>query len=86
MSTLELHLPQSVVHTRHIGYYAAVGAVLFVVWLLQPRKQKTVDVPFYSASRTGWIFDAENLILDSYKKVSTLHPKVLRIISFLHMG
>jgi len=71
-STLELHLPQAVVQAKHLGYYVAFGALLFVVWLLQPPKQKLADVPFYSGSRTGWIFNAEALIKDSYNKVSTV--------------
>jgi hypothetical protein len=71
-SSLELHLPQIVVGSKHLGYYVAIGAVVFAAWLLQTlqaRKQKQVDVPFYKAGKMKWMFDAETLILDSYSKV-----------------
>ncbi len=71
-STLELHLPQVVVGYKKLGYYVAIGAVLFAVWLLQSwqtRKRKQVDVPVYKAAKMKWMFDAETLILDSYGKV-----------------
>lgn len=68
-SMLELHLPQAVVQSKHVSYYVAIGAVLFVAWLLQPKKQRLSGIPFYSASKTRWIFDSEKLILDSYGKV-----------------
>jgi hypothetical protein len=74
-STMELHLPHVVVGGRHLSYYIAIGALLFVGWLLFSKRQKHVDVPFYKAAKTKWMFDAETLILDSYTKVrSTLLP------------
>lgn len=72
---LELHLPQVVVGGRHLTYYVAIGSILTVVWLLQRKKKLEVDVPFYKAAKTKWMFDSETQILDSYRKVrlASLH-------------
>lgn len=49
-------------------YYATVAAILFVAWLLRSNNHGKIEVPFYKASLTKWLFDAENLIKDSYGK------------------
>ncbi|KAF7554485.1 hypothetical protein G7046_g6810 [Stylonectria norvegica] len=57
---------------KRFSYYAAILLVLLAVWVLQSslfRKQTSkLDIPFYKASKTKWIFDAESLIKDSYEK------------------
>ncbi|KAK0392115.1 hypothetical protein NLU13_1613 [Sarocladium strictum] len=49
-------------------YYFTITAVLFVVWLLRTNNRGKIDAPFYKASLTKWLFDAETLIRDSYVK------------------
>jgi ent-kaurene oxidase len=75
---IDLQLPHIVAGTRHLSYYVAIATVLCVAWLCQSKKQKQIDVPFYKAAKTKWLFGAEGLVLDSYNKVwprdsSTVH-------------
>ncbi|KAJ9142628.1 Cytochrome P450 [Pleurostoma richardsiae] len=65
--------------TGHISYYIAIGAVLLVAYLFRARqssKLNRVDAPFYKASTLKWMFDAENLVRDSYNK---FYDKVYQI-------
>ncbi|TEA12755.1 Cytochrome P450 monooxygenase BOA4 [Colletotrichum sidae] len=64
---MDLSLPQVVPGGRHASYYVAISAILVVAWLFQSRKPK-LPLPFYKAAKTKWMFDAETLIRDSYKK------------------
>lgn len=60
----------SVLAGKRLSIYIAVGAVLLIAWLLQPSKpHSSIEAPFYKASKSKWIFDAESLIKDSYRKV-----------------
>ena len=70
---IDLQMPHIVAGSRHLSYYAAVASVLFVAWLFQSKKQKQIDVPFYKAAKTKWLFSAEGLVLDSYNKVGPRH-------------
>ncbi len=67
---------------RHLNYYVAIACVLLVGYLFRSSKQKRLDLPFYKAAKTKWIFDAETLIRDSYNKVcrpwSGAYPWVVR--------
>lgn len=69
-TAIDLQLPWVVIGGKNITYYLAIGAGLLLAWIL---KQKTacfaVDAPFYKASRIKWTLDAENLVIDSYRKV-----------------
>ncbi|KAH6669138.1 ent-kaurene oxidase [Plectosphaerella plurivora] len=65
---IDLQLPHIVAGTRHLSYYVAIASVLCVAWLCQSKKQKQIDVPFYKAAKTKWLFGAEGLVLDSYNK------------------
>lgn len=70
-SIVDLELPHVASGGKRFGYYLVITALLLVVWFMQSRKQTSVlGVPFYKASKTKWIFDAETLIKDSYTKVS----------------
>lgn len=52
------------------GLYLALAAVVLLAWLLSPGATGTkIGVPLYEASRWKWVFDAETLICDSYRKV-----------------
>lgn len=67
-----LHLPQVKAGSKHVTYYITMAAILAVVWLIQTahsKRQRKVIAPFYKAGLLKWMFDAENLILDSYGKV-----------------
>lgn len=66
---VELQLPHIVAGGKHLSYYVAVASVLLVAWFFQSRKQSQIDVPFYKAGKTKWLFGAEGLILESYNKV-----------------
>ncbi|KAH6889977.1 cytochrome P450 [Thelonectria olida] len=67
--TTEIQLPHLVSGGKRASYYAAIALILLATWLLRSRKHSTkIEVPFYSASKTKWIFDAETLIKDSYGK------------------
>jgi hypothetical protein len=59
------------IHGSHLNYWLALGFVLFSAFLIKSgrRKHAGVDVPFYKASKMKWMFDAENLVRDSYNKV-----------------
>ncbi|KAM0272214.1 hypothetical protein ACHAQH_008796 [Verticillium albo-atrum] len=67
-ATIELQLPQVVPGSKNLSYYLGLCVVLFAAWMFQSKKQKQIDVPFYKAAKTRWIFAAESLILDSYNK------------------
>ncbi|KFA78103.1 hypothetical protein S40288_05679 [Stachybotrys chartarum IBT 40288] len=59
----------SIIGPSRFGYYVAVGVIVLCAWLLQPSQHHSkLAVPFYKASKRKWIFDAENLIRDSYAK------------------
>src|SRR5687768_13039674 len=59
----------SILTTRsRATYYFTVAAILFVAFLLRTNNRGKIDAPFYKASLTKWLFDAENLIKDSYAK------------------
>lgn len=66
--------PLLVLGWGHASYYIAVGIALLLAYLLQPRKQTCISVPFYKASRIKWMFDAEGSVKDSYGKVGTHDP------------
>jgi hypothetical protein len=55
---------------KFLGYYIAIGAILVCTWLFQSKKEPAVSVPFYKASKSKWMFDAETQIRNSYSKVS----------------
>jgi hypothetical protein len=55
-------------------YYAAVGIMLLCAWLFHsPKQASSVSAPFYDISRIKWMFDADNLVKNSYTKVSIPH-------------
>ncbi|KAF4982027.1 hypothetical protein FZEAL_2277 [Fusarium zealandicum] len=67
--SVDVQLPQVVIGGKRASYYITIAIVLLTVWLVRSRKQTSkLEVPFYKASKTKWIFDAENLIKDSYTK------------------
>lgn len=69
-TAFDFQSPTSTMEGKRLGIYAAIAVVLLVAWLLQPSKQTSkIEAPFYKASKTKWIFDAETLIKDSYNKV-----------------
>lgn len=65
-------LPDRVLGGSRLSYYVAIVTVLFCIWLWQPNKQKcVVSAPLYKASRLKWMFNADALVKDSYRKVCT---------------
>jgi hypothetical protein len=67
---VDYQLPQFVNEGHCTGYYIAVTIFLIAIWFFLPKKQTShLEIPFYKASKTKWIFDAETLIKDSYTKV-----------------
>ncbi|KAM5356401.1 hypothetical protein ACJ41O_003047 [Fusarium nematophilum] len=66
---VDVQLPQVVTGGKRASYYITITILLLTVWLLRSRNQGSkLEVPFYKASKTKWIFDAETLIKDSYTK------------------
>ncbi|KAI2608659.1 ent-kaurene oxidase [Hypoxylon fragiforme] len=62
-------LPDRVLGGSRLSYYVAIVTVLFCIWLWQPNKQKcVVSAPLYKASRLKWMFNADALVKDSYRK------------------
>ncbi len=60
-----------------LGYYVAIACILLAacVFRLSSGKVKShVDVPFYKAAKMKWVFDADTLIRDSYRKVCAPLP------------
>lgn len=68
---VDFQLPRVVHGSKNLSYYVGLGAILCVAWFFQSRKHKQIDVPYYKAAKTKWIFAAESLVLDSYNKVSS---------------
>lgn len=69
-SAIHVPVPTSATWRFPWSYYVAVAAALIVAWLIQPRKRHSaLPVPLYKASKTKWIFSAETLVKDSYRKV-----------------
>jgi hypothetical protein len=56
----------------NISYYVAVAAILLAALFVRPSPSKHhgVDAPFYKATRMKWMFSADTLVMDSYRKVS----------------
>ncbi|KAF4512681.1 hypothetical protein G6O67_000030 [Ophiocordyceps sinensis] len=68
-SAIHVPVPTSATWRFPWSYYVAVAAALIVAWLIQPRKRHSaLPVPLYKASKTKWIFSAETLVKDSYRK------------------
>ncbi|KAL9572698.1 hypothetical protein ACKAV7_003168 [Fusarium commune] len=66
---VDYQLPQLVSEGHCTGYYITITIFLIAVWFFLPKKQTShLEIPFYKASKTKWIFDAETLIKDSYTK------------------
>ncbi|EEY23335.1 ent-kaurene oxidase [Verticillium alfalfae VaMs.102] len=65
---VDFQLPRVVHGSKNLSYYVGLGAILCVAWFFQSKKHGQIDVPFYKAAKTKWIFAAESLILDSYNK------------------
>ncbi|KAF5006595.1 hypothetical protein FDECE_7031 [Fusarium decemcellulare] len=67
--SVDVQLPQVVSGGKRASYYITIVIVLLTVWLIRSRKPSSkLEIPFYKASKTKWIFDAETLIKDSYTK------------------
>ncbi|KAI5458415.1 cytochrome P450 [Mariannaea sp. PMI_226] len=65
----EIQLPQIVSGGKRAGYYAAITIIIIATWLIRSKKQSIkLDVPIYKAPKMKWVFDAENLVRDSYTK------------------
>ncbi|PHH91714.1 hypothetical protein CDD83_10562 [Cordyceps sp. RAO-2017] len=68
-SALDSRRPNPAAANTSLSYYVAVAALLLVAWFIQARKcHSSIPVPFYKASKTKWIFSAESLVKDSYRK------------------
>ncbi|POR33451.1 Ent-kaurene oxidase [Tolypocladium paradoxum] len=66
---IDIPPPRSVFGARLLTYYLAISAALVVAWLIQAKKQRsTLPVPLYKAPKAKWIFCAETLVKDSYRK------------------
>ncbi len=70
-SAVDIHpTAYTVVRSSYLSYYVAIVVALLVAYLFKfTRQQKHLDMPFYKAAKTKWIFDAETLVRDSYNKV-----------------
>ncbi|KAI0157254.1 cytochrome P450 [Xylariaceae sp. FL1272] len=56
-------------HLHHAIYYTTATLLFFCAWFLQSAKYKTYNlIPYYGASRIKWMFSADVLIRDSYRK------------------
>jgi hypothetical protein len=54
----------------HLSYYIALACILLAYYIFRvSRHPLHPNIPFYKASKTKWIFDAETLVRDSYNKV-----------------
>lgn len=63
-------------NSSHASYYLAIFCVLSLVYVLSPfSRSNDLDIPFYKAGKTKWIYDAENLVRDSYNKVKAAAPR-----------
>ncbi|CAK7220709.1 hypothetical protein SBRCBS47491_004279 [Sporothrix bragantina] len=51
-----------------LGYYIALACILLTVYTIHGHRKHKLNLPFYKAAKTKWIFDAESLIRDSYNK------------------
>jgi hypothetical protein len=67
-----------VVRSGHLSYWVALACALILVYVLRSSNNRNVvDAPFYKAGRIKWMTDAENLVKDSYNKVSKPGPQDL---------
>ncbi|KIL90538.1 hypothetical protein FAVG1_06271 [Fusarium avenaceum] len=65
----DVQLPNFSIEGNRAGYYITFTILIATLWLILPKKKASqLEVPFYKASKTKWIFDAESLIKDSYTK------------------
>ncbi|EPE09695.1 ent-kaurene oxidase [Ophiostoma piceae UAMH 11346] len=58
--------PMPVPFGSHLRYYVAVACILLAVHMLCGRKKDKLDLPFFKAGKTKWIFNAERLVRESY--------------------
>ncbi|KAI1262095.1 cytochrome P450 [Xylariaceae sp. FL1019] len=62
----DLHQDQ---HLHHAIYYTTATLLFFCAWFFQSARYKTSNlIPYYRASRIKWMFSADALIRDSYRK------------------
>ncbi|KAF4451894.1 hypothetical protein F53441_5213 [Fusarium austroafricanum] len=66
---VDYQLPQLVNESNHTGCYITITVFFVTIWVILAKKQTShLEIPFYKAPKTKWIFDAETLIKDSYTK------------------
>ncbi|ERT02313.1 cytochrome P450 [Sporothrix schenckii 1099-18] len=59
-----------------LSYYIGLACVLLTVYLVHGHRKPKLNLPFYKAAKTKWIFSAEDLVRDSYNK---FYDKVYQI-------
>lgn len=52
-----------------LSYYIALACILLTVYLVRGHRKEKLNLPFYKAAKSKWIFCAEDLVRDSYNKV-----------------
>jgi hypothetical protein len=52
-----------------LSYYIGIAFVLFLFWLVQSSSAEAVGIPMYKTAKWRWLFGAERLLVDSYRKV-----------------
>jgi hypothetical protein len=85
-STFDVVSPYPIlIKSSHLHYWLALGFVLVTAYILRlgKRKNDSVDAPFYKASKMKWMFDAENLVRDSYHKVYHATCRICSCFPFL---
>ncbi|OAA56972.1 cytochrome p450 monooxygenase [Niveomyces insectorum RCEF 264] len=63
-------------YPNNLKYYIAIACFLLTACLFRAQRQKQLNLPFYKAAKTKWIFDAERLVRDSY---NMFYDKVYQI-------
>ncbi|KJZ75692.1 hypothetical protein HIM_04849 [Hirsutella minnesotensis 3608] len=68
-TTVDIPRPASMTEGFMSSFSLAIGLALALVWLLQYRRHHgDLPVPLYKASKAKWLFSAEALVKDSYRK------------------
>lgn len=65
-----------------LSYYIALACILLTVYFVRGSRKGKLNLPFYKAAKTKWIFSAEDLVRDSYNKVRDVGCSFL----FLSLG
>ncbi|KAJ2896435.1 cytochrome P450 [Zalerion maritima] len=60
--------PSTLLYGTNLKCYVALAVIAFTIWWFQGDGAVPVDVPYFKAGKTRWMFQADELVRESYEK------------------